>query len=505
MRSLIRQWIPTPSGTGIFYTSTISFLAGVFLYSFFDLSIFIPATLLAIAAVLLGYTKVRHSYKTLLPMFFCVAFALGCVRMLLTSDVQAPFRTFDGAQVSLTGEVVRDVDRRERSAQVSVRVDEINGERVEGHLQAIVDRSSGIEYGDTITLNGILRLPQPFETETGKEFDYPGYLRAKGVGAVMTYPKVSFESHAGFTFFGALYNIKHALEHSIERTLPEPAGGLLEGILLGNRAALGEALYTIFIIAGLVHIVVLSGYNLTIVAEALMRSASRLPKKIALLIGASGIIFFALMVGAEATVVRASIIALIVIAARALHRKNDAMRALALACALMVLHNPLILTADPSFILSFLAAFGLMTFSPALEKYLEWVPERFGVRGVMSATLATQAFVFPALIFYTGRLSLVALPANLLALPLIPPAMFFGFITSLVGLVHSYAALPFMIPAWALLSLIISIAKTAASIPSAAVSTVGLQTPLIFLLYMVLVPFALWAFRKRGEYTKKHL
>src|SRR6185436_2966469 len=102
-------------------------------------------------------------------------------------------------------------------------------------------------------------------------------------------------TRAGVTFLGSLYAVKHALEHSIELSLPEPAAGLLEGILLGNKAALGNSLYQIFIIAGLVHVVVLSGYNLTIVADALMRMSSRFPKKASLLIGASGIILFALM------------------------------------------------------------------------------------------------------------------------------------------------------------------------------------------------------------------
>ena len=484
-------------GVNIFYTGTTGFLLGVFLYSFFDFGLYVPAVLLATAATSLLYAWVRRSRRALACTLLFAALALGCVRMLLVPDVQAPFTLFDGTRVSALGEVVRDIDRRERSAHVVVDVEEINGKRVEGRLQATVDRSSEVGYGDRVTVSGILQLPKPFETETGKEFDYPEYLRAKGIGAVMTYPTVVREPTEGITFLGTLYFLKHTLENSIKRTLPEPAAGLLEGILLGNRAALGESLYALFIIAGLVHIVVLSGYNLTIVAEALMRLASRLPTKTALLIGASGIILFALMVGAEATVVRASIMALIVIAARALRRKNELMRALALACTLMVLHNPLILTADPSFILSFLAAFGLMTFAPALERYLHFVPERFGLRGILSATLATQVFLLPALIFYTGKLSLVALPANLLALPLIPPAMFFGFITGLVGLIHPYLALPFMIPAWGLLSLVVGIAKGAASIPSAALSTAGLQTPLIFLLYIVLVPLALWAFRER--------
>jgi hypothetical protein len=121
-----------------------------------------------------------------------------------------------------------------------------------GLLQATVDRTTAISYGDTVSLSGKLALPQAFKTQTGKDFDYPEYLRAKGIGAVMVYPTLVVTEHAHISFFGMLYTIKHALEHAIEISIPEPAAGLLEGILLGNRTALGDALYTIFIIAELV-------------------------------------------------------------------------------------------------------------------------------------------------------------------------------------------------------------------------------------------------------------
>jgi competence protein ComEC len=493
------------NGASIFYTVSISFLAAVFLYSFFDFGLYVPAVLVGLAVLFLGASFIFKSKRYLVLLLVCVAFALGCLRMLLTPNVEAPFVPFDNQKVSLQGIVDADPDKRDTSVHIAVAVTEINGKPARGLLQATLDRTAQASYGDTVRLEGNLALPRAFQTQTGKEFDYPAYLHAKGVGAVMIYPRLVVTERTHLSFFGVLYSIKHALEHSIELSIPEPAAGLLEGILLGNRAALGDALYTVFIIAGLVHVVVLSGYNLTIVAEALMRLCSRLPQKIALSIGALGIILFALSVGAEATVVRASIMALIVIVGRALKRPSEILRALLFACVLMVIHNPLILTADPSFILSFLAAFGLITFAPAFEKYLSFITARWGTRGVVSATLATQAFVFPALIFYTGRLSLVALPSNLLALPLIPPAMLFGFITGVLGLVHPWLALIAMIPAWALLSLIVFIAQVAALIPGAALTVTSLQTPYIFVLYVLLVPLSLYLYRRAKAYTGKHL
>ncbi len=110
---------------------------------------------------------------------------------------------------------------------------------------------------------------------------------------------------------------------------------------------------------------------------------------------------------------------------------------------LMVLHNPMIVAFDPSFQLSFVATLGLITISPLLEKYFLWVTPRFGARDIVLATLSTQIMVLPLLLSMTGMFSVVALPANLLILPVVPFAMLFGFVTSLIVFVATSMAIPF--------------------------------------------------------------
>ncbi|MEK7147475.1 MAG: ComEC/Rec2 family competence protein, partial [Patescibacteria group bacterium] len=94
---------------------------------------------------------------------------------------------------------------------------------------------------------------------------------------------------------------------------------------------------------GVIHIVVLSGYNITIVAEFIMRLLAFLPRAARLAGGALAIILFAVMTGGSATIVRASLMAILVVVARATGRIYGITRALLLAGFLMVLHNPKIL------------------------------------------------------------------------------------------------------------------------------------------------------------------
>src|SRR5690606_5955202 len=154
----------------------------------------------------------------------------------------------------------------------------------------------------------------------------------------------------------------------------------------------------------------------------LMRGAQVFRGKIPLLFGAVGIILFAIMVGGGATVVRASIMALLSLIARATGRLYEVTIALIVAGFIMVLWSPRVLVFDPSFQLSFLATLGLIHATPLFERWLRMIPEYFSLRTIISATLGTQLFVLPLLLFMTGVFPMYSPLANALVLPAVPIA-----------------------------------------------------------------------------------
>ena len=135
--------------------------------------------------------------------------------------------------------------------------------------------------------------------------------------------------------------------------MPEPHSAFLGGITIGAREGLPESLQEKFRTTGVAHIVALSGYNITIVAETIMLFLSFLPQYLAIGGGVIGVILFAIMTGASATVLRASIMALLALTARATGRIYTVSWALFLVGFFMVLQNPKILRFDTSFQLSF--------------------------------------------------------------------------------------------------------------------------------------------------------
>lgn len=222
---------------------------------------------------------------------------------------------------------------------------------------------------------------------------------------------------------------------------------------------------------------------MTIVAEAIGRVASFLPRAIGLSLSVSAIVAFALVTGAGATIVRASIMALLVLLARTTGRVYEITTALFAAGFLMILWNPKILIFDPSFQLSFLATIGLIHLAPLLERFFGWMPTKWQLREFATATLATQLFVLPLLLYMMGELSLVSLPVNLLILIFVPLTMLFGFLTALAGFIHEIVSLPFAYISYILLAYELFIVDIFAKLPFARVSIASFPAWLMLGIY----------------------
>jgi competence protein ComEC len=400
-------------------------------------------------------------------------------------------------RVALEGVVAREPDVRDITKRLTVEVSYVGGVPVEDPVRVLVvtDRFVAVSYGDVVAAEGKLTLPEAFETDTGRSFDYPGYLAKDGIGYQMSFADIEILG-SGNAVKSWLYTIKRWYVRGIGAVLPEPHASLAAGITVGEKRSLGEKLLDDFRETGIVHIVVLSGYNVTIIAESILRVLARLPSTIGLSVGGVAIVLFALMTGASASIVRASVMAAIALFARAVGRRYAIARALLLAVVGMVLWSPHILVFDPGFQLSVIATIGLIYVAPLLEAKLQRIPERFGFRSIVAATLGTQFTVLPLLLYQTGTLSIVSLPVNLLVLVTMPFAMLFSFIAGVLGGVFGSLALPLAAPAYALLSYAFLVVEWFASLPFAAVTVKSFSFAWVVVAYALMGGWLAWRYQR---------
>ena len=435
----------------------------------------------------------KHVQTLFIPVFSIIVLVGAALYSLTVPIVDPVLETFAGGRVSVEGVVVRDLDIRDTTIRLTVKPRFINGKEIEGSKNIIVvaNRFTNVSYGDRIRAEGNLKAPQSFETDTGRVFNYPNYLWAHGVSHTISFADVEvLEEGEGNRIVSFLLGIKHALIRGIEASLPEPYAALGEGLLLGEKQSLGDRLYDAFVRSGVVHIIVLSGYNVALVINSVLYIALRvLPRLAGYALAAFFVIGFAILTGGSETTIRATIMALLMMVARVLNRPAAALRGLLIAAAAMALYNPFLVLYDLSFQLSVLATFGLIVFSDPIAKRMKFIPEKFGFREIIATTLATQITVLPLLIFSIGAVSLVFLPANALVLPAVPIAMLLSFIAALVALV----LLPTLstivaFPAYAVLAYIISVSEFFGTLPFAQLkippNAMWMVLVLIFSIYL---------------------
>lgn len=427
----------------VFYIVSFGLLGGVLLHSFFSVNFYVLFFVLFISLFLflLSYFIIKNK---LLFLFFLFIFASGLGMWRFHSFVDYEHFVFEGSvgnNVSYNGLIVSDPETRETNQRFVVEVSK--GEESTKILVS-TDFGQDFEYGDFLKIEGKLKKPENFLGENGREFDYVNYLAKDGVFYTMSYADVEiWPKKEGGALKRGLYSVKNKFLEKINYSIKKPESLLMAGLILGERSEFSGELTQDFVDTGTIHIVALSGYNVTIISEWFMKLFAFLPAVFSVWAGILAIVLFVVMTGAGATAVRAGIMASLVLVARFTGRTYEVGRILVLTAVFMVLWNPMILAFDVSFQLSFIATVAVIFLTPRVEKYFKWITPRFGMRDVVSVTFAAYIFVLPFILYKMGNLSLAALPANILILPLIPLTMVFGFLTAFSGFISSFLSLLF--------------------------------------------------------------
>lgn len=467
----------------VFHSICFGFIAGVFLRSFLTANIFVVILLATIAvAIFLFFTLISKNKWGIIVSVFMLTFCFGIFKFHL-ADKPAPtiFESQVNQKASLFGIIVDESEKRENNQKLIV---ETLLDKEKTIILLTTTEDGDLKYGDKISFEGVLEKPQNFITDQGKEFDYVNYLRKDGIFYVMIYPKVEFISEGnGNSIKSFLFSVKENFLEKINFIIPNPESLLMGGLILGEKSSFNEELRQSFVDTGTIHIVALSGYNITIVSEWIMKVFSFLPKNLGIGVGILSVLLFVLMTGGSSTAIRAGTMATLALIARATGRNYDVARALILAGTVMIFFNPFLLVYDVSFQLSFIATVAVIFLSPRIEKYFLWITPHYGLRDIITVTCAAYIFVLPFILYKMGNLSLVALPANILILPLIPFTMMLGFLTGFLGLISQVLASPFGYISYAFLRYELGVVNFFANLPFAAFSFPNFPLILTIIIY----------------------
>jgi len=390
---------------------------------------------------------------------------------------------------------------------------------------AKLDDSGYPTYGDHIKFMAKLSKPKLIEGIDGRDFDYEYFLQKDNIFYLADIEQVQIiATNQANRLTHFLYKVKKNFMQNIEDVLPAPYAFLATGLVISGKGSLDKELQEQFQKVGLIHIVVLSGSNVSIIGEAISKCFSFLPKLWGGIMGSIGIILFGMMTGGGATVYRSVIMSIIGIYTRLSGRTNSGFISLMVAGVCMLIHNPKLLLHDPSFQLSFMATLGLIFLSSPIEEFLKRTIEfaksltmtasmkaektnikvPSGLISLISTCIATQIFTLPFIIRFSGVVSLVALPTNTAVLPLIPFTMLFVFLTGVVSFISpTIAYLPAFV-SYVFLKIELLIVGYFASLPFSAITVPNISASTFTILYFVIFLLVIIANVNSGE-SKKYM
>lgn len=424
--------------------------------------------------------------RILFFLSICVIGGAFAYSLFLYTPSSKELEPYFQKEVVLEGKVSKDVQLREYNMHVT-----LQPLGMDASVLITTDRFSHISYRDILRAQGILESPPVFE-----DFNYKEYLETKGIGALMKNPKIEVvqEGNPG------IFAIKQKFREVLFQNTSSSTYAVLAALLLGDQGTMSNDLKDKLNKTGLRHIIAISGQHIVILMNMLLPFllSFGLWKRQAILISFIFLILFILLTGMEASAIRAGIMGGVVLMAQYLGRMQYSLHTLTFAAALMLLQNPLLLTRDVGFQLSFLATLGIILAFPLFRKLLRKIPETFGVRDILAMNFSAQLFTLPVLIYNFGYVSLISVITNILVLPVIPLLLALGFIFLIAGSLWSFLGLILVFPMSLLANYMILITEIFSKIPFAIVEIKNI--PIVFFLaFYSAAIFLLQKFKREYE------
>ena len=390
-----------------------------------------------------------------------------------------------GLDLTLRGRVEREPGRGRDRIRLRLQLREVivaeTVRAVSGRVLATLpDFQFGLQSGDSIVLRG--RLTRPPGARNPGGFDYRQQLRLQHVYGLIRIgsPGQVLEIERGEPapvdrWFAQ--PLRGAVRGAVDGSLSGAAAGLMGGLLLGEKHRIPEAVRDNFRRVGLAHALVISGLHVGLVALFAFTALKlcRAPDRLAAVVTGTVLMGYAVVTQMAPPVVRAAIMANVVLCGRALCRRGDPFNSLGLAALLILALWPTCLRAL-GFQLSFLATAAILGLhGPLAARFpVRWRRENSAVgRWVvlpLCVSVAAQLGTAPLIAYHFQQLAPIGLVANLIAVPLLALAVALGLMAALTGWWLPAAATAFNGCNYLVISALLAGVETLATWPGAAVA-----------------------------------
>ncbi len=487
------------------FYALVFFTLGVVLGDLFDLplqlllSLFILCLLFSLV-FLLRKERIAASFFLVLSLLLAGFFRHELATRQFPPDHVSGFLGLD-SRVIVTGKIVEEPDVREDKTFITVEAETIcvsaKAHSSSGRIILKVrEPAYGFDFADRIRFKGYLN--EPSSGRNPGAFDYKRYLDRKRVFGTVTLVRADeveiLGGEAGNSYRSRLIiPLRRWIQNVFGRTVSGDHKALLAGFLLGETRDISKKVYNMFRDTGTVHLLAVSGSNVWLVVGVILAALGlfRVPKIPATLLSLICILIFANLVRNDPPVVRAGIMAAVVLLGSLLYRDMDLINVVSFAGLMILFVSPLFLF-DVGFQLSFASVFGILLVYPKLKalfprspvgsrkKLWKWV----FVPALIS--LSVELLLFPILAYYFNMVPLVVVVANIFIVPLASLAVVLACFTLFSAIFSISLAGIFSGTNWLCLELTLRLTELFASFPAAKIPVAAPSTSTFLLYYLFL-------------------
>jgi len=448
---------------------TVFYCLGIILINYIRVNFWIIAVLTAVIIFLAALLRKDYIFfiLTLLLALLIGGLSLKNSYILPKCHINNFVYYKSNSFYSLSGFIDSDPEFKNNYMQFIFRTNQIQSGLLKwrccGKILVKIDFLQKLNYGDNLTLVGTLSRPINFDSASRS---YKGFLARQAIYLIMRIKNlrqiISNQGNSGSKLVSRIFRLREKMEAIINRHLRDLPAAILSAMVLGQKRNIPWLINDSMVKSGTVHILVVSGFNVGIVAFIinLLFKILRIQKRLRIILAVICLLIYCAITGASNPVVRATVMGITFLSAYFLKRNPDIYNSLATAALFILIINPRQLF-DVGFQLSFMSVLAIIYLYPKLKEFLR----------LENCKIKVLKFIYEGLLVsfsaWLGTLAIIALNfriiawitvlANILIVPLATLITLCGFTLVLSGLIWPSLACLFSSPTSMLINLLLNV------------------------------------------------
>lgn len=309
-----------------------------------------------------------------------------------------------------------------------------------------------LEYGDMIQIRGNYKKPDEQRNYGG--FDYQNYLKTKKIYGIIDVSSVKkLENRRANIFMMISNDITCKIKNNIDKTFKKETGEILKGLLLGDSSNIEENIKENFRNASIAHILAISGMHISYVIIGVTKLLNKaIGKRITKFIIIILLFIYMFIIGFSPSVIRATIMGILVIFSNLVYRKNDFWTSIAISLFLIIIYNPYLIM-NIGLQLSYVGVIGIIIFQKTIFEILNNIKIRNKkykrksqikmkiiekIKEILSVGISAQITILPIILYHYNTFNPYFVISNFLISIIIGPIIILGFIFIILSFISNF-------------------------------------------------------------------